>query len=309
MAPSLRYNWSASGQGCTSQHRGRRTTERHAALPKRWITFLRQKPRRFFVEAYITYLLAGRTDKVHILDGKDFDGGIPADIEKALRFVEFYTRTACRIECYRCKNGPAHRTYAQREAFTNDFMSCDLLVEGAKVFDEVYPDIVEVVSLGSLPRGFSLAAHARMSIRRNALVADSLHPIDFIEKAGTGSWRVLNKTRAQVCSAPDFEVNGFFTATFWPNRDMQERAEGRFVEPVTGERRPLRAMAGEKTRQKSQKALVLEYRDHFRNAHLLPAIQTALFEVTIPDRTGSSNQRYRLKPKGRQFLSLPEELL
>ena len=39
---------------------------------------------RFFPQAYITCLLARGTDKVHILDRKDFDGGFVADFENAL---------------------------------------------------------------------------------------------------------------------------------------------------------------------------------------------------------------------------------
>ena len=60
------------------------------------VLFFAKNPRRFFPQAYITCLLARDTDKVHILDRKDFDGGIMADIEDALRFVERNTRTAYR---------------------------------------------------------------------------------------------------------------------------------------------------------------------------------------------------------------------
>lgn len=43
---------------------------------------------RFFLQAYITCLLARGTEKVHILDRKHFDGELIVDIEDALRFVE-----------------------------------------------------------------------------------------------------------------------------------------------------------------------------------------------------------------------------
>ena len=60
------------------------------------VLFFARSVRRFFPEAYITCLLARGTDKVHILDRKDFDGGIVADIEDALRFIERNTRVAYR---------------------------------------------------------------------------------------------------------------------------------------------------------------------------------------------------------------------
>ena len=74
--------------------------------------FFAKNVRRFFPQAYITCLLARGTNKVHILDRKDFDSGIVADIEDALRFVERNTRTAYRIEGLRRENVPEYPTNA-----------------------------------------------------------------------------------------------------------------------------------------------------------------------------------------------------
>ncbi len=51
------------------------------------VLFFAKNPRHFFPQAYITCLLANGTDKVNILDRKDFDGGMVADIEDAMRFL------------------------------------------------------------------------------------------------------------------------------------------------------------------------------------------------------------------------------
>ena len=81
--------------------------------------FFARNARHFFPEAYITCLLVRGTDKVHILDRKDFDGGIVADIEDALRFIERNTRTAYRIEGLRREDIPEYPMMALREAITN----------------------------------------------------------------------------------------------------------------------------------------------------------------------------------------------
>ena len=273
--------------------------------------FFAKNVRRFFPQAYITCLLARGTDKVHILDRKDFDGGIVADIEDALRFVERNTRTAYRIEGLRRENVPEYPTNALREAITNAVMHRDWFVNGANVFVEIYADRVEVVSPGSLPRGLSLADLGSKSVRRNALIADLLHRIDFIEKAGTGILRIRNEARELRCPEPEFKANGFFTATFWPNPDVRARADARSIEPVTGEVtgevRLLRAMAGEMTRQQIQESLGLRHEDHFRKAYLLPALQAGLIEMTVPDKPRSRNQRYRLTLEGREFLRQTQE--
>ena len=116
-----------------------------------------------------------------------------ADIEDALRFVERNTRTAYRIEGLKRENVPEYPTNALREAITNAVMHRDWFVDGANVFVEIYTDRVEVVSPGGLPGGLSLADLGSKSVRRNTLIADLLHRIDFIEKAGTGIRRIRER--------------------------------------------------------------------------------------------------------------------
>ena len=187
------------------------------------VLFFARKARHFFPEAYITCLLAKGTDKVHILDRKDFDGGTVADIEDALRFVERNTRTAYRIEGLRRQNIPEYPMKAVREAITNAVMHRDWYFDGANVFVEIYTDRIEVSSPGSLPKGLTLADLGRKSIRRNALVADLLHRIGFIEKAGTGIRRIRDEARELDCPEPEFEADSFVTVTFRPNPSVRDR--------------------------------------------------------------------------------------
>ena len=222
--------------------------------------------------------------------------------------MERNTCTAFRIEGLKRENVPEYPTNALQEAITNAVMHRDCFVEGANVFVEIYADRVEVVSPGRLPRGLSLADLGSKSVRRNALIADLLHRIDFIEKAGTGIRRIRNETRAQCCPETELEVNGFFTATCWSSPEVRARADGRSVDHVTtevtwevpGEVRLLRVMTGEMTRQQLQEALGLKHEDHLRKASLSPALQAGLIEMTIPDKPRSRNQRYRLIPAGRE---------
>ena len=182
-------------------------------------------------------------DKVRILDRKDFDGGVVADIEDAMRFIERNTRTAYRIEGLRRQNIPEYPMEAVREAITNAVMHRDWFFDGANVFVELYADRIEVISPGSLPKGLTLADLGRKSIRRNPLIADLLHRIDFIEKAGTGIRRIRDGARAQDCPEPEFEADRFVTVTFRPNPEVREVSGDDRITPqvtpeVTGEVAP-----------------------------------------------------------------------
>ena len=48
------------------------------------------------------------------------------------------------------------------------------------------------------------------SVRRNALIADLLHRIEFIEKAGTGILRMKDAVKEHGSLPPTFESTGFF---------------------------------------------------------------------------------------------------
>ena len=279
------------------------------------VLFFAKKVRRFFSEAYITCLLGRGTDKVHILDRKDFDGGIVADIEDAMRFIERNTRTAYRIESLRRQNIPEYPMEALREAITNAVMHRDWFLQGANVFVELYADRIEVISPGSLPKGVTLADLGHKSLRRNPLVADLLHRIDFIEKAGTGIRRIRDGAKAVDCPEPEFEADSFVTVTFRPNPEVREisgndRITPKVTDQVTGqvtgqvapEVRLLRVLSGEMTRQDIQEALGLKHRDHFNQVYLIPALEAGLVEMTIPDKPRSSKQRYRLTPAGGEYL-------
>ena len=230
-----------------------------------------------------------------------------ADIENALRFIERNTRTAYRIEGLKRQNIPEYPMKALREAITNAVMHRDWFFDGANVFVEIYTDRIEVSSPGSLPKGLTLADLGRKSVRRNALVSDLLHRIDFVEKAGTGIRRIRDEARAQDCPEPQFEANSFVTVTFRPNPKVRAETEERPVERVTGEVRLLRVMSGEMTRQCLQEALGLKHEDHFRKAYLIPTLRSGLIEMTIPDKPRSSKQRYRLTVAGSAYLKQTEE--
>ena len=168
-----------------------------------------------------------------------------------------------------------------------------------------------MVSPGSLPKGVTLADLGRKSVRRNALVSDLLHHIDFVEKAGTGIRRIRDEASAQDCPEPQFEANSFVTVTFRPNPEVRAEAEERPMDRVAGgvagEVRLLRVMSGEMTRQRLQEVLGLKHEDHFRKAYLIPALRSGLIEMTIPDKPRSSKQRYRLTPAGHEFLKQAKE--
>ena len=188
------------------------------------VLFFARNVRHFFPDACITCLLARGTDKVHILDRKDFDSGVVADIEGAMRFVERNTRLAYRIESLRRQNIPEYPMSSVREAITNAVMHRDWLFNGTSVFVELYTDRIEVRSPGALPKGMTAADLGRKTMRRNPLVADLLHRIDCVEKTGSGIHRIRDGAKAAGYPEPTFDARSFVTVTFRPNPEVRPDA-------------------------------------------------------------------------------------
>ena len=277
------------------------------------VLFFAKDVRHFFNQAYITCLLAKGDDKARVLDRKDFDGGIVADIEDAMRFIERNTRTAWRIEGLRREDIPEYPMKALREAITNAVMHRDWFMEGANVFVELYTHRIEVSSPGGLPKGMKLADLGRKSIRRNALVADLLHRIEFIEKAGTGIRRMRGEAREQGCPEPEFEETGFFTTLFRPNPAVR-------AEAVAQEEARSGAQSGAQSVQVlraltettcSAKELALSLGLGSKSGSLKRTLKELLrneyIEQTVPEKPTSRLQQYRLTAAGREALKKIEE--
>ncbi|MDX9971784.1 MAG: ATP-binding protein [FCB group bacterium] len=283
------------------------------------VLFFAREPRRFFNQAYVTCLLFKGVDKVHVLDRKDFAGGVVADLEDSLRFIERNTRTAYRIEKLQREEIPEYPMAALREAITNAVMHRDWFIEGANVFIEIFEDRIEVSSPGGLPKGMLPQDLGHKSVRRNPLIADLLHRIAFIEKAGTGIRRMRDGARAQGYPEPTFSTDNFFTAMFRPiapvrkhdqaHHEAHDQAHDEAHEPLGSvESRLLAECAVE---PQSSTALLQSLGHRTRSGGFKAALNRLMalgyLEMTLPDKPRSKNQRYRTTPSGRMILEQREK--
>jgi ATP-dependent DNA helicase RecG len=278
------------------------------------VLFFAKDVRHFFPQAYVTCLLAKGQDKSGILDRKDFAGGVVSDIKEALRFIERNTRTAYRIEGLRREEVPEYPMRALREAITNAVMHRDYYEVGANVFVEIYADRIEISNPGGLPKGLTRAELGTRSVRRNPLIADLLHRIAFIEKAGTGIRRMREDARRHQCPEPRFAANGFFTATFWPaqmktgptEQVTVQVTEQVAIQVTTQVAAVLEAAREPRTGAELQREARIRNRPHFLQAYLRPLVKAGWLSMTIPDKPRSRNQRYRTTELGLTALSRGE---
>lgn len=162
----------------------------------------------------------------------------------------------------------------------------------------------------------TLADLGYKSIRRNALIADMLHRIEFIEKAGTGIKRIRDDARDHGCPEPRFEETGFVTATFYPNSEVRAQATVQVgnVKGAAGAQsgaqsnRVLRALSdGVGSAQELATTLGLRSKTGALKRTLNELLGNGLIELTIPDKPSSRLQRYRITPHGLEALKKNKE--
>jgi ATP-dependent DNA helicase RecG len=83
-----------------------------------------------------------------------------------------------------------------------------------------------------------------------------------------------------------------------------KKDSGQVTGEVTGEvQRLVQSIRGEMSRAEIQREMKLKHEDYFREAYLMPALNSGLIEMTIPDKPRSSKQKYRLTSKGYDLLN------
>ena len=138
---------------------------------------------------------------------------------------------------------------------------------------------------------------------RNRRVGEILKELEMTEGRGTGIPKMLREIRKNGSPEPIFHTDNdrtFFLAEF-PVHPVfaEEKRHMEVTMEVTMEvKRLLKSMDGDNSRQELQEKLKLKNADHFRKAYLLPAIDTGLVEMTLPDKPKSRFQKYRLTQKG-----------
>ncbi len=101
-------------------------------------------------------------------------------------------------------------------------------------------------------------------------------------------------------------VTPYVTPHVTAGRPGSQRGTPPVTAEVTAEVRLLRVMTKDLTRLALRAALGLKHDEHFRRMYLLPALESGLIEMTIPDKPTSRRQKYRITAAGRALIQANE---
>ncbi|MCK5040547.1 MAG: DeoR family transcriptional regulator, partial [Candidatus Aenigmarchaeota archaeon] len=145
------------------------------------------------------------------LDMTDFDGDLFELITKAEQYILQYINVGMRLNGLRRVDVPEINKEAFREAIINAFCHRDYSIP-QEVQIAIFKNKVEILNPGRLYAGLSIKdiLSKPISERRNPLIADIFHKVDFVEKGGTG----IGKIRRLEPKTKFEEISDFFLVTF-----------------------------------------------------------------------------------------------
>ncbi len=170
-----------------------------------------KKPQVFFPNARLRCAVFGITDTTYTIDMQDFEGDLFYLIEKSEGYILKNIHIGMKLKGLRRIDVPEIDKAAFRESIINAFCHRDYREFGS-VNIAVFKDRVEIRSPGLLYGGLTIETirTKMVSERRNELIAEMFHRVNFIEKWGRGIKLILSKEPDAEFS----EVGTKFITTF-----------------------------------------------------------------------------------------------
>ncbi len=281
------------------------------------------QPQRFLISSEVKCMhFHGRTVQKPIPSYQIFKGTVFELVDQGVDFV--LSKLNARVGT-RAETNQAPVTYelpreAVAEAIVNAVMHRDY-ASNASVQVMLFADRLEIWNPGELPPGLTMAQLERPhpSIPHNPLLAEPMFLSRYAEKAGSGILDMFALCAADGLPAPTFRQDGGqFVQTLWrplsaqsavlnePQQVTQQVTQQvpQQVEAAPLVARLLRVMPGDRecAREELMSALGLADRNNFVVQYLRPAIDAGLVEATVPDKPTSRLQKYRLTPRGLDWL-------
>ncbi|MCK5320233.1 putative DNA binding domain-containing protein [Candidatus Parcubacteria bacterium] len=180
-----------------------------------------KKPEKFFPNAKLRCAVFGTDDSSYIIDRQEFTGDLFYLIEKAEEYILKNIHIGMKLEGLYRVDVPEINKKAFREAIINAFCHRDYYSYDS-VNIAIFKNRLEIRNHGLLFGGLTIAKIKKENVseRRNELIAEMFHKINFVEKWGKGISLILSKEP----TANFKEVGLQFISVF--KRKFKEEAEG-----------------------------------------------------------------------------------
>ncbi|MCL2223321.1 MAG: putative DNA binding domain-containing protein, partial [Oscillospiraceae bacterium] len=150
------------------------------------------------------------------IDDKEFEGDLISQLLKSHDFVKMNSKVRWKKMSNHRVNKPDYADRAVFEALANAFMHRDYGVVGSEVHVDMFADRLEISSPGGMPDGTIIQDQdidKVLSTRRNPIIAEIFHRLDFVERRGSGFKKIREATAELYNYIDDFVPNFVSTRT------------------------------------------------------------------------------------------------
>ena len=157
---------------------------------------------------------------------QEIRGTLPEQLRQAETFVRDNLRSVARLVGLRREETPEYPLEAVRELLVNAIAHRDYNQQGDTIHLHIFADRLEVHSPGGLPGPVNIQNLLEARFSRNAVIAQVLSDLGFVERLGYGLNRVVTVMKQNNLPQPQFEEVGgaFRVALFASDSGIQERA-------------------------------------------------------------------------------------
>ncbi|MFT4244737.1 MAG: RNA-binding domain-containing protein [Candidatus Woesearchaeota archaeon] len=173
-----------------------------------------KEPYRYFKSSKIRCIHFSDTNRVEILDKKEVDKGIIGNIEFGVEYLRDRVPVRFEIKGIKREEYPEYALEAYREAIVNSVIHRDYFNEMADVAVEKLKNRIIINNPGDLM--FDEKKFGTLSVPRNRLIADLISKTHFMEKAGTGIYRIKDYSSLNG-NKVEFDYDGYFFTTIYSN--------------------------------------------------------------------------------------------
>jgi len=258
------------------------------------------------------------------VDDKEFEGDIISQLMSSHEFIKMNSKVRWKKMSDHRINKPDYADRAVFEALANALMHRDYSVIGSEVHVDMFDNRLEIYSPGGMPDGRliqTLDIENVASTRRNPIISEIFHRLDFVERRGSGLKKIRNETSYLYGYTDDFaptfesaqtafhvrfrnmnyvpvEVGADVPAQLINHATNHATDHASNHDAVHGielnERHEqlLKFCSEPKSRDEILEFLGLANRGHLRDAYLKPLLVAEKLRLTIPEKPQSNNQKY-----------------
>ena len=155
---------------------------------------------------------------------QEIRGTLPDQLQQAEAFVHDNLRSVARLVGLKREETPEYPLEAVRELLVNAIAHRDYSQQGDTIHLHIFADRLEVHSPGGLPGPMTIDNLLEARFSRNAVIAQVLSDMGFVERLGYGLNRVVTVLKQNNLPQPRFEeIGGTFRVTLF-------RAESKALE-------------------------------------------------------------------------------